>query len=108
MLVPLGGLCTFEQCKQHGELLAAPFTARPVPGALCSATLAWEEVEETLELKRFTIKSLPERTASLGQDPLAHVLADKPDLVTAIWRTGVAHGRLMDPPRFAGRGRKED
>jgi len=124
VLVPLGGLCTFEQCKQlgellarvvagrlpeiattirlpgerggrvyidflqngHGKLLAAPFTARPVAGALCSATLAWDEVDETLELKRFTIQSLPERMAALGHDPLAPVLADKPDLVTAIGR----------------------
>jgi bifunctional non-homologous end joining protein LigD len=124
VLFPLGGLCTFEQCKQlgevlarvvagrlpeiattirlpgerggrvyidflqngHGKLLAAPFTARPVPGALCSATLTWDEVDESLELKRFTIKSLPERMAALGQDPLAPVLSDKPDLVTAIGR----------------------
>jgi bifunctional non-homologous end joining protein LigD len=124
VLFPLGGLCTFEQCKQlgellarvvagrlpeiattirlpgerggrvyvdflqngHGKLLAAPFTARPVPGALCSATLAWDEVDETLELARFTIKSLPERMAALGSDPLAPVLTDKPDLVTAIGR----------------------
>ena len=124
VLFPLGGLCTFEQCKQlgellarvvagrlpeiattirlpgerggrvyidflqngHGKLLAAPFTARPVPGALCSATLSWDEVDETLELSRFTIKSLPERMSALGRDPLAPVLSDKPDLVTAIGR----------------------
>jgi len=124
VLVPLGGLCTFEQCKQlgellarvvagrlpeiattirlpgerggrvyidflqngHGKLLAAPFTARPVPGAFCSAPLSWDEVDETLELRRFTLKSLPERMSALGEDPLAPVLTDKPDLVTAIGR----------------------
>jgi bifunctional non-homologous end joining protein LigD len=124
VLVPLGGLCTFEQCKQlgellarvvagrlpdiattirlpgdrggrvyidflqngHGKLLAAPFTARPVPGALCSAPLLWDEVDETLELRQFTIKSLPERMAAFGHDPLLPVLTEKPDLVTAIGR----------------------
>jgi bifunctional non-homologous end joining protein LigD len=124
VLVPLGGLCTFEQCKQlgellarvvagrlpeiattirlpsdrggrvyvdflqngHGKLLAAPFTARPVPGALCSAPLLWDEVDETLDLRRFTIKSLPERMSVFGRDPLAPVLTEKPDLVTALAR----------------------
>jgi bifunctional non-homologous end joining protein LigD len=124
VLVPLGGLCTFDQCKQlgellarvvagripdiattirlpndrggrvyidflqngHGKLLAAPFTARPVPGAFCSAPLLWDEVDETLELGRFTIKTLPERMSVFGRDPLASVLTQKPDLVTALAR----------------------
>jgi bifunctional non-homologous end joining protein LigD len=124
VLVPLGGLCTFDQCKQlgellarvvagrlpeiattirlpndrggrvyvdflqngHGKLLAAPFTARPVPGALCSAPLLWDEVDETLDIRRFTIRTLPERMSVFGHDPLAPVLAEKPDLVTALAR----------------------
>jgi bifunctional non-homologous end joining protein LigD len=124
VLVPLGGLCTFEQCRQlgqllarvvagrlpeiattvrlpgdrggrvyldylqngHGKLLAAPFTARPVPGALASAPLLWDEVKEGLDLRDFTIKTLPERMATLGRDPLAPVLTGKPNLVTALER----------------------
>jgi bifunctional non-homologous end joining protein LigD len=129
VLVPLGGLCTFDQCRQlgellarvvagrlpeiattirlprdrggrvyvdflqngHGKLLAAPFTARPVPGALCSAPLLWDEVDETLDLRRFTIKTLPERMSVFGRDPLAPVLTERPDLVTALARLS---GRL--------------
>jgi bifunctional non-homologous end joining protein LigD len=124
VLVPLGGLLTFEQCKQlgellarvvegrlpdiattarlpgsrggrvyldylqngHGKLLAAPFTARPVPGALASAPLLWDEVVPGLTLKDFTIRTLPERMASLDRDPLAPVLKEKPDMVTALGR----------------------
>jgi bifunctional non-homologous end joining protein LigD len=124
VLIPLGGLCTFEQCRQlgellarvvagrlpdiattvrlpggrggrvyldylqngHGKLLAAPFTARPVPGALASAPLLWDEVDESLDLRDFTIKSLPERMAVFDHDPLAPVLTQKPDLVTALGR----------------------
>jgi bifunctional non-homologous end joining protein LigD len=124
VLVPLGGLCTFDQCRQlgellarvvaarlpdvattvrlparrggrvyvdylqngHGKLLAAPFTARPVPGALVSAPLRWDEVDETLELGAFTIRTAPERMAVLGADPLAPVLTERPDLVTALAR----------------------
>jgi bifunctional non-homologous end joining protein LigD len=124
VLIPLAGLCTFEQCKQlgellarvvagrlpeiattvrlpgdrggrvyldylqngHGKLLAAPFTARPVPGALASAPLLWDEVDESLDLRNYTIKTLPERMAVFDHDPLAPVLAEKPDLVTALGR----------------------
>jgi bifunctional non-homologous end joining protein LigD len=124
VLVPLGGFCTFEQCRQlgellarvvagrlpdlattvrlpsdrggrvyvdflqngHGKLLAAPFTARPVPGALCSAPLLWDEVDEALDPRRFTIRTLPERMSVFGHDPLATVLTEKPDLATALAR----------------------
>jgi len=124
VLIPLAGLCTFEQCKQlgellarvvagrlpdiattvrlpgdrggrvyldylqngHGKLLAAPFTARPVPGALASAPLLWDEVDDTLDLANYTIKTLPERMAVFDHDPLAPVLTETPDLVTALER----------------------
>jgi len=124
VLIPLAGLCTFEQCRQlgellarvvagrlpdiattvrlpgdrggrvyldylqngHGKLLAAPFTARPVPGALASAPLLWDEVDDTLDLADYTIKTLPDRMAVFGRDPLAPVLTETPDLVTALER----------------------
>ncbi len=112
VLVPLGRLLTFQQCRQlgellarvvssrlpeiativraprdrggrvyldflqngHGKLLAAPFSARPVPGALASAPLLWDEVDESLDPRAFTIKTLPERMSVFGRDPLAPVL----------------------------------
>ena len=70
----------------HGKLLAAPFTARPVPGALASAPLLWDEVDASLDPRAFTIKTLPERMSAFGRDPLAPVLAEKPDLPTALTR----------------------
>ena len=126
VLIPLGGQCTFEQCKSlgkliarvvaerlpdiattarmpgsrggrvyvdflqngHGKLLAAPLSARPVPGALVSTPLEWEGVDETLTLARFTIRSVPERLAAAKGDPLAPVLTGKPDLVRAVARLG--------------------
>ena len=130
VLVPLGGLCTFDQSKQlgellarvvagrlpdiattirlphdrggrvyldflqngHGKLLAAPFTARPVKGALCSAPLLWDEVDETLDIRAFTIRTLPGRMSVFGRDPLAPVLTQKPDLVTALARLAARLG----------------
>jgi bifunctional non-homologous end joining protein LigD len=43
-------------------------------------------VDETLELSRFTIRTLPERMSVFGKDPLAPVLTQRPDLVTALAR----------------------
>ena len=124
VLVPLGRLLTFQQCRQlgellarvvssrlpeiativraprdrggrvyidflqngHGKLLAAPFSARPVPGALASAPLLWDEVDESLDPRAFTIKTLPERMSGFGRDPLAPVLSESVDLQKALER----------------------
>jgi bifunctional non-homologous end joining protein LigD len=68
----------------HGRLLAAPFTARPVPGALVSAPLLWKEVTAKLLLADFTIKTMPARMKKLKKDPLAPVLDLAPDLPDAL------------------------
>ena len=68
----------------HGRLLAAPFAARPVPGALVSAPLAWKEVTAKLSLASFTIKTMPARMKKLKKDPLAPVLDLAPDLPDAL------------------------
>ncbi|MGE0452590.1 MAG: DNA ligase D [Vicinamibacteria bacterium] len=77
----------------HGKLLAGPFSARPVPGATCSAPLKWSEVKSGLDPKAFTLKTLPERMQKLKQDPLAGVLRERPDLAGALARLS---GRLAD------------
>lgn len=70
----------------HGRLLAAPFSARPVPGALVSTPLDWKEVGPKLSLAKFTIRSVPARMKKLGDDPLLPVLDLAPDLVAALGR----------------------
>ncbi len=75
----------------HGKLLAAPFSARPVPGALVSTPLRWREVNARLDPSRFTIKTVPERMKKMKEDPLAPVLEETPDLAHALTRLG---GRL--------------
>jgi bifunctional non-homologous end joining protein LigD len=70
----------------HGKTIAAPFSARPVPGATCSAPLKWNEVGARLDPKKYTIKTLPARMKRLGEDPLAPVLRLKPDLHRALSR----------------------
>ncbi len=70
----------------QGKLLAAPFSARAVPGALVSTPLDWPEVEDGLDIGRFTITSVPERMRSRKDDALAEVLTAKPDLARALAR----------------------
>jgi bifunctional non-homologous end joining protein LigD len=68
----------------HGRLIVAPFSVRPVPGARVSTTLRWREVVPSLDPSRFTIASVPRRMRSLGDDPMARVLDEVPDLEQAL------------------------
>lgn len=124
ILVPLGGQCTYEQCRmlgnsiagvimiqlpdisttirnparrggkvyidigqnRHGALIVSPFCARPRPGAPVSMPLHWDEVDDSLHNRNFTIANAIPRLEAIGHDPLREVLNIKPDLQTAIMR----------------------
>lgn len=47
--------------NRRGQTLAAPYCARPKPGATVSAPLDWKEVKPGLDMRDFTIKTIPER-----------------------------------------------
>ncbi len=68
----------------RGKLIAAPFSARPRPGATVSTPLRWQELKSSLSPSQFTIKTVPRRVRSLKEDPLAEVLAIEPDLVAIL------------------------
>jgi bifunctional non-homologous end joining protein LigD len=70
----------------HGRLLAAPFSARPLPGAPVSMPLRWSEVRRGLDPRRYTIRSAAARMERLGEDPLRAVLATRPDLTSVLAR----------------------
>ncbi len=67
-----------------GRLLAAPFCVRPLPGAPVSTPLKWSEVNASLDVRRFTIRTVPQRIRKLKADPLADVLRLTPDLDRAL------------------------
>jgi bifunctional non-homologous end joining protein LigD len=69
-----------------GKLIVAPFSVRPLPGAPVSVPLSWREVNRRLDIRRHTIKTVPERMRKLGSDPLADVLELSPDLGAALER----------------------
>jgi len=80
----------------HGRLLVAPFSARPLRGAPVSTPISWREVTPKLDIRAFTIKTVPARMKRLKQDPLWPLLDLQPDLMTALTRL---HTRLDDQPK---------
>ena len=68
----------------NGKLLVAPYSVRPLPGAPVSAPLDWDEVDDTLQIKSFTIRTMPGRLEKMKKDPIAEVLTLKPNLIPAL------------------------
>jgi bifunctional non-homologous end joining protein LigD len=68
----------------QGKTIAAPFAARPVPGAPVSAPLRWDEVRPALEPRKHNIKTMPRRMTRLKQDPFLGALTDQQRLEPAI------------------------
>ena len=56
--------------NRHGQLIVAPFSVRPLPGATVSMPLTWDEVNSRSTRRAFTIKTAVERMERLGRDPV--------------------------------------
>jgi bifunctional non-homologous end joining protein LigD len=72
--------------NRRGQLLVAPFSVRPVPGASVSTPVGWHEVNRGLDIHKFTIRSVPKRLARMKSDPLRQVLEEAPDLSAVLAR----------------------
>jgi len=72
--------------NRRGQLLVAPFSVRPVPGASVSTPRGWHEVNRGLDIHRYTIRSVPRRLARSKSDPMQALLEDIPDLPAALAR----------------------
>jgi bifunctional non-homologous end joining protein LigD len=70
--------------NRHGQTIVAPFSVRPLPGATVSMPLLWDEVDESLDPKAFTIRTAVDHIEKLGTDPVLPVLEMKVDLVEVL------------------------
>jgi bifunctional non-homologous end joining protein LigD len=78
--------------NRHGQTIVAPFSVRPLPGATVSMPLVWEEVDDSLDPKTFTIRNALERLERMGTDPVAPVLDGKADLMQVLGRVATLFG----------------
>jgi bifunctional non-homologous end joining protein LigD len=72
--------------NRHGQTIVAPFSVRPLPGATVSMPLRWEEVNESLDPRDYTIRNAVERMEGLRTDPVIPVLDARPDLSEVLQR----------------------
>ncbi|MDT0685099.1 DNA ligase D [Autumnicola psychrophila] len=70
--------------NRRGQTLAAPYCARPKPGATVSAPLLWKEVKSGLQLSDFNIKTMPERIERKG------------DLFAGVLKSGIDMGEALE------------
>jgi bifunctional non-homologous end joining protein LigD len=70
--------------NRHGQLIVAPYSVRPLPGAPVSMPLKWSEVNRKLSIGAYTIKNALQRMDKLGTDPIRPVLDEVPDLPAAL------------------------
>jgi bifunctional non-homologous end joining protein LigD len=72
--------------NRHGQTIVAPFSVRPLPGATVSMPLVWDEVNESLDPRTFTIMDAVKRLEQLRYDPVSAVLETKADLGAVLER----------------------
>jgi bifunctional non-homologous end joining protein LigD len=65
--------------------IVAPYSVRAAPGATVSTPLFWEELSGALDPRRFTILTVPDRVAELG-DPFAAIFDSAPDIADSVGR----------------------
>ncbi|HZE75397.1 MAG TPA: hypothetical protein VE091_08830, partial [Gemmatimonadales bacterium] len=79
-----------------GQLIASPFSVRPLPSAPVSTPLDWREVTKKLDIRAFTIRTVPERMRRRKTDPMHEVLDLVPDLGGVLGRLA-ARGQAKGP-----------
>jgi len=72
--------------NRFGQTIVAPFSVRPLPGATVSMPLLWEEVDDQLDPRNYTIRNAVQRLETLGEDPCLPVIELQPDLAAVLER----------------------
>jgi len=63
--------------------IVAPYSVRAYPGGRVSTPLVWDEVGFALDPARFTMLTVPDRVAEVG-DPMQGFLDQRPDIASAV------------------------
>lgn len=66
--------------NNFGQTVVAPYSVRPVPGALVSTPLKWSELKKGLDPHTFTMKNLLRRLDKVGEDLFKTTLGPGIDL----------------------------
>ena len=72
--------------NRAGQLMVAPYSVRPSPGAPVSMPIEWDEVGGKLHNSNFTIVNALKRMQKLGHDPVVKVIDVKPKLMGVLER----------------------
>ncbi len=72
--------------NSRGQTVAAPYSARPKPGATVAAPLLWEEVNDRLKISDFNIRNMPDRIKEKGDlwQPVHHTKNDLKKVIQQI------------------------
>jgi bifunctional non-homologous end joining protein LigD len=72
--------------NSRGQTVAAPYSARPKPGATVAAPLLWEEVNDRLKITDFNIRNMPDRIKEKGDlwQPVHHTKNDLKKVIQQI------------------------
>ena len=70
--------------NRRGQTLAAPYCARPKPGAPVSAPLYWNELKSGLKIGDFDIKNMPAR------------ITENPDLFKGVLGEGIKMEKALE------------
>ena len=78
--------------NRHGQTIVAPYSVRPLPGAPVSMPLLWDEVNDSLDPRNYTIRNAVARMESLGTDPCVRAIEERPDLQRVLENLGTILG----------------
>lgn len=78
--------------NRKGQTMASPYSVRPRPGATVSTPIAWKELTSKLDPMKFTIKTVPQRVAKIG-DLWADMFKQTNDIKKLITRLEDTHNR---------------
>ena len=84
--------------NNRGATSIASFSTRARPAATVAVPLAWDELEPHLRPDRFTVKTVPERLASLREDPWKRYFSSKQKVPGDLARL-LIEIRQLTPPR---------